>query len=173
MDLLSLSPEILAKIFSNIPCNQLLHVKLCVSEFNSVIKKHHKYMKKPKLRNIFFRNYHTRSDGIDRIRVQYQISSSDGTMHGSIDRIGAYKGFFYLPSELDKLHSFIQKFDLTSLRYTLTLPEGSTKITRILSKIIVAVLWHTPLMVVIKAVVKEEFLRRSYGCRHRTISLRF
>uniref|UniRef100_A0A0K0EYK5 F-box domain-containing protein n=1 Tax=Strongyloides venezuelensis TaxID=75913 RepID=A0A0K0EYK5_STRVS len=111
-DFLSLPPEILGKIFSNIPWNELINVRLCARKFNYVINKYHKDMQKPKLKSIIFENDSTHNEGIDRIRIAYEIHITD--MHNFKDTSDE-KEFFLFPSELDQFQGFLKKVDLTSL----------------------------------------------------------
>uniref|UniRef100_A0A0N5BX27 F-box domain-containing protein n=1 Tax=Strongyloides papillosus TaxID=174720 RepID=A0A0N5BX27_STREA len=111
-DLLSLPPEILAVVFSNIPWDQLINVKLCTRTFKYVTEKYLKDMQKPKLYKIYLGNDYTHNDGISRIRVAYKILMTDA---GDLKVISNEKEFFLLHSELDQLRSFLKKVDLTSL----------------------------------------------------------
>uniref|UniRef100_A0A0K0FGS7 F-box domain-containing protein n=1 Tax=Strongyloides venezuelensis TaxID=75913 RepID=A0A0K0FGS7_STRVS len=108
-DLLSFPPEILAKIFSNIPWDQLINVKLTARKFNYVTEKYQKDMQKPKLYEIIFEDNYSR-DGIDWIKINYDIFKTDG--NGDITDV---KELIFPLSELDELHRFLQKVDLTSL----------------------------------------------------------
>uniref|UniRef100_A0A0N5B299 F-box domain-containing protein n=1 Tax=Strongyloides papillosus TaxID=174720 RepID=A0A0N5B299_STREA len=114
LDLLSLPPEILAKIFSNIPWNQLINVKLTSRKFNYVTEKYLKDMQKPKISEIHFHNVYSYIDEIDRLEVTYEILRTDANSCGNINRFMNTK-FDLLPSEIDQLHSFLKKVDLTSL----------------------------------------------------------
>uniref|UniRef100_A0A0N5BML3 F-box domain-containing protein n=1 Tax=Strongyloides papillosus TaxID=174720 RepID=A0A0N5BML3_STREA len=112
LELLSLPTEILAKIFSNIPWNELINIKLCARKFNYVTEKYLKDMQKPKLNSIDFECKSTHNEGIDRIRIAYKILLTEAN---NSKVISDEKEFFLLPSEIGKLHGFLKKVDLTSL----------------------------------------------------------
>uniref|UniRef100_A0A0K0EWE1 F-box domain-containing protein n=1 Tax=Strongyloides venezuelensis TaxID=75913 RepID=A0A0K0EWE1_STRVS len=131
LNLLSLPLEILTKIFSNIPWNQLINVKLTSRKFNFVTKKYHRYMQKPKPCFIEIKNDYTHNDGIGRIKIICHIYmiNEDG-IEKNISRL---KEFFLLPSELCHLPSFLKKFDLTSLLSVDILLDHHTEVMRIFS----------------------------------------
>uniref|UniRef100_A0A0K0EWE0 F-box domain-containing protein n=1 Tax=Strongyloides venezuelensis TaxID=75913 RepID=A0A0K0EWE0_STRVS len=131
LDLLSLPPEILAKIFSYIPWNQLINIKLSAKKFKYVTEKYLNDMQKPKLYLIVFENESTHDDGIDRIRIIYGIIIIDED--GLEENISSEKEFFLLPSELDDLHGFLQKVDLTSLRHVGISLDNHTEVMAIFS----------------------------------------
>uniref|UniRef100_A0A0K0FGS5 F-box domain-containing protein n=1 Tax=Strongyloides venezuelensis TaxID=75913 RepID=A0A0K0FGS5_STRVS len=129
-DLLSFPPEILANIFSNIPWNQLINVKLTARKFNNVTEKYLKHMQKPKLRAIYFNDNFIYNDGIEKIKVGYVIiTNSVNEIHYTTDR----KEFFLLPSELDQLHNFLKKVDLTFLNLVHIKIDIHIKVIRIFS----------------------------------------
>uniref|UniRef100_A0A0K0G202 F-box domain-containing protein n=1 Tax=Strongyloides venezuelensis TaxID=75913 RepID=A0A0K0G202_STRVS len=129
-DLLSFPPEILAKIFSNIPWDQLINVKLTAKDFNNIINNYLKDMQKPKLCEIEFDDIKTRWDDNDKITVTYKIFITGS--NGFEDTFGSKK-FCLLPSELDQLHSFLKKVDLTSLRHVEFMLDSQTEVMRIFS----------------------------------------
>uniref|UniRef100_A0A0N5BQR7 F-box domain-containing protein n=1 Tax=Strongyloides papillosus TaxID=174720 RepID=A0A0N5BQR7_STREA len=129
LDLLSLPPEILANIFSNIPWNQLINVKLTARKFKYVTEKYHKNMQKPSLFTIFLSNDFTHNDGIDRIHITYSILKTDVD---PLEDVSEEKDFFMPSSQLDQLHSFLQKFnDITFLDKMGIFLDNHTNVTRI------------------------------------------
>uniref|UniRef100_A0A0N5BZS9 F-box domain-containing protein n=1 Tax=Strongyloides papillosus TaxID=174720 RepID=A0A0N5BZS9_STREA len=131
LNLLSLPLEILAKIFSNIPWNQLINVKLTARKFNFVTKKYLKDMQKPKPCFIEFENDYTHNDGIGRIKIICHIFMINAD--GIEKNVSLQKEFFLLSSELDHLHIFLKKFDLTSLLSVDILLDDHTEVMRIFS----------------------------------------
>uniref|UniRef100_A0A0N5BKJ2 F-box domain-containing protein n=1 Tax=Strongyloides papillosus TaxID=174720 RepID=A0A0N5BKJ2_STREA len=128
LNILSLPPEILAKIFSNIPWNKLINVKLAARDFNYVTEKYHKHMQKPKLYEIFFEDDRTGDDGIDRIKIIYSIYIAGGNGDNTDE-----KEFIFPSSELYQLHRFLQKVDLTSLNNVDNDFCNNTEVIRIFS----------------------------------------
>uniref|UniRef100_A0A0N5BYS2 F-box domain-containing protein n=1 Tax=Strongyloides papillosus TaxID=174720 RepID=A0A0N5BYS2_STREA len=126
LDLLSLPPEILAKIFSNIPWDKLINIKLTSRKFNYVTDKYLKDMQKPKLHKIIFEN-----DGTDRSRVAYTIIKTG--MNLSLDDVSDEKEFFFSSSKPGQLHSFLQKVDLTSLNIVDIVLANDTRVIGIFS----------------------------------------
>uniref|UniRef100_A0A0N5BQR8 F-box domain-containing protein n=1 Tax=Strongyloides papillosus TaxID=174720 RepID=A0A0N5BQR8_STREA len=107
LNLISLPPDVLAHIFSEIPWNQLINVKLAARKFNYVTEKYHKNMQKPSLFTLFLGNDFTHNDGIDRIRITYSFVKADVD---PLESVSDTKHFFLPSSEPDRLHSFLQKF---------------------------------------------------------------
>uniref|UniRef100_A0A0N5BZT0 F-box domain-containing protein n=1 Tax=Strongyloides papillosus TaxID=174720 RepID=A0A0N5BZT0_STREA len=130
LNILSLLPEILAKIFPDIPWKQLINIKLSSRKFNYVTENYLRYMQKPKIDEIGFFNDYTHNDGIGRIRVTYKILITGAN---GFEDISDLKEFFLLPSEIDKLHSFFQKVDLTSLCDVDTSLDNHSEVIRIFS----------------------------------------
>uniref|UniRef100_A0A0K0EWE3 F-box domain-containing protein n=1 Tax=Strongyloides venezuelensis TaxID=75913 RepID=A0A0K0EWE3_STRVS len=128
LNLLSLPPEILAKIFSNIPWNQLNNVKLTTKKFNYVTEKYLKDMQKPKLYEIIFEDDYTDNDGTERINVAYGILNAGEDVYKNTSHL---KQFFLFPLELYKVHSFLRKVDLTSLSYVTIFLYNHTEIIRV------------------------------------------
>uniref|UniRef100_A0A0N5BKK0 F-box domain-containing protein n=1 Tax=Strongyloides papillosus TaxID=174720 RepID=A0A0N5BKK0_STREA len=108
LNILSLPPEILAKIFSNIPWNKLINVKLAARDFNYVTKKYHKLMWKPSLFGIFLSNSYNHDDDIDRIIISYSFIKADVD---PLEDVSNVKTIILPSSEPNQLHSFLQNFN--------------------------------------------------------------
>uniref|UniRef100_A0A0K0EWE2 F-box domain-containing protein n=1 Tax=Strongyloides venezuelensis TaxID=75913 RepID=A0A0K0EWE2_STRVS len=129
--LLSLPPEILAKIFSYITWNELVNVKLSARKFYFVTEKYLKDMQKPKLCRIKFLNGCFPDDYKDRIKITFSILITSANRIEDINEIE--KELRLLPSELGQLNSFLQKVDLTLLNYLDFSLDNYTKVMQIFS----------------------------------------